>query len=446
MNGVTKSIGSLVKPRREKASPSDHPDLHYIGLEHIEAHTTKLLGSVPATEMRSTANQFFSGDVLYSRLRPYLNKVWYADRDGLCSSEFIVMPGNESVDANFLRYRLNSADFVSFANRLNAGDRPRVDFDQISIFKTWLPKTLEQQRRIVAEIEKQFTRLEAGVAALKRVQANLKRYRAAVLKAACEGKLVPTEVERLRAEGKNLKNLENGEQLLKRILAERRKNWTGRGKYKEPAAPGIADLPPLPEGWTWATLDQLCSKVTDGTHLKPIYTEKGVPFLSVKNVRPGKIFDTDIKFISAEQHADYVRRCKPEKGDILYTKVGVTFGFAAINTLDYEFSIYVSLALLKYPQHLIAPKYIELCMNSLLIYLQAQKRIKGIGRPDLHLEEIREFHFPLPPMIEQTRIVAEVERRLSVVEELEAVVSANLQRSIRLRQSILQKAFDGQLC
>jgi len=188
------SLGKLVRPRREKAIPAEHPELSYIGLEHIEAHTTKLLGSVPAAEMKSTANRFRTGDVLYSRLRPYLNKVWRADRDGLCSSEFIVLPGNESVDAGFFRYRLNAADFVSFANSLNAGDRPRVDFDQISSF-CLPPFSLAEQRRIVAEIEKQFTRLEAGVAALRRMQANLKRYRAAVLKSACEGQLVPTEAE-----------------------------------------------------------------------------------------------------------------------------------------------------------------------------------------------------------------------------------------------------------
>ena len=118
---------------------------------------------------------------------------------------------------------------------------------------------LPEQRRIVAEIEKQFTRLEAGVAALRRVQANLKRYRAAVLKAACEGRLVPTEAElaKVRVQsGSGVPPLkqsrdgsatlsatfETGEALLARILAERRKNWTGRGKYKEPAAPDTTNF------------------------------------------------------------------------------------------------------------------------------------------------------------------------------------------------------------
>ena len=212
MKPGTQCLGEIVKPRRAKVSPQEYPRLPFIGLEHVEAHTTRLLGSVPATAMRSTANHFQTGDVLYSRLRPYLNKVWRADREGLCSSEFIVLPPNDRVDSGFLCYRLNAHDFVSFANHLNTGDRPRVDFEQISTFQTWMPKTISEQRQIVAEIEKQFTRLEAGVAALRRVQANLKRYRAAVLKAACEGRLVPTEAE-LAKTGKRKSKFETGEEL-----------------------------------------------------------------------------------------------------------------------------------------------------------------------------------------------------------------------------------------
>jgi len=138
---------------------------------------------------------------------------------------------------------------------------------------------LYEQRRIVAEIEKQFTRLEAGVGALKRVQANLKRYRAAVLKAACEGKLVPTEAGlHQKPETGNLKpEFETGAELLERILEERRKTWQGRGKYKEPAAPDTTDLPELPDGWVWATVEQLAApepnSITDGPFGSNVKTE-----------------------------------------------------------------------------------------------------------------------------------------------------------------------------
>ena len=104
---------------------------------------------------------------------------------------------------------------------------------------------LDEQQRIVAEIEKQFTRLDAGVGSLKRVQTALKRYRASVLKAACEGGLVPTEAELARKENRSY---ETGEQLLRRILKERRESWKGKGKYKEPSSAQIVDLPQLPKG------------------------------------------------------------------------------------------------------------------------------------------------------------------------------------------------------
>src|SRR6185436_19651858 len=113
---------------------------------------------------------------------------------------------------------------------------------------------VEQRGQIVAEIEKQFTRLEAGVAGLRRAQANLKRYRAAVLKAACEGKLVPTEAELARQEGRTY---ETGAQLLERILIEHRQMWNRKGKYKEPVKPDASNLPPVPEGWAWTTWEQI---------------------------------------------------------------------------------------------------------------------------------------------------------------------------------------------
>ena len=126
---------------------------------------------------------------------------------------------------------------------------------------------LDEQQRIVAEIEKQFTRLDAGVGSLKRVQTALKRYRASVLKAACEGRLVPTEAELALKENRSY---ETGEQLLQRILEERRKKWNGKGKYKEPSsAQNLVDLPQLPKGWTWTRLEQLSGSTFGGLTKNP---------------------------------------------------------------------------------------------------------------------------------------------------------------------------------
>src|SRR5207248_1576969 len=139
---------------RSKENPQDHPSLPFIGMEHIEAHSMRLLGTVPSETMKSGAVHFFAGDVLYGRLRPYLNKVFCPDFEGLCSAEFIVFAESEFLNSKYLQYFLNSIAFVSFASHLNEGDRPRVDFSQISPYKFPLPP-LPEQHRIVAEIEKQ---------------------------------------------------------------------------------------------------------------------------------------------------------------------------------------------------------------------------------------------------------------------------------------------------
>ena len=146
-------LGEAVKPTRPRAKPADHPALPFIGMEHIEAHSMKLLGTVPANSMKSSAVHFQPGDVLYGRLRPYLNKVYRPVFEGLCSAEFIVLPENERVDSKYLQYFLNSAKFARFASRLHAGDRPRVDFEQLAVYEIPLPSR-EKQSSIVAEIEK----------------------------------------------------------------------------------------------------------------------------------------------------------------------------------------------------------------------------------------------------------------------------------------------------
>jgi type I restriction enzyme, S subunit len=137
VNGPTEVVplGQAVKPTRPRVNPSDYPELPFIGMEHVEAHSMKLLGTVPAGTMKSSAVHFKPGDVLYGRLRPYLNKVYRPSFEGLCSAEFIVLPENERVDGAYLQYFLNSADFVRYAAHLNTGDRPRVDFDQIALYE-----------------------------------------------------------------------------------------------------------------------------------------------------------------------------------------------------------------------------------------------------------------------------------------------------------------------
>ena len=250
------TIGNVTSPRGVKLKPSQMEDAPFIGLQHVEAHTMRLIGIGRTRDVKSSGSYFRRDDVLYGRLRPYLNKIYMPDFDGLASGEFIVFPSQQFLDNTYLKYFLNQWEFASFATRINAGDRPRVDFIQFSGYPIPLPP-FPEQRRIVAEIEKQLTRLDASVASLERVRANLRRYRTSVLKAACEGKLVATEAELARAEGRQY---EHADELLERILKERRALWesqpSGRRKYKEAVGPDVSGLPPLPEGWAWVTVEQ----------------------------------------------------------------------------------------------------------------------------------------------------------------------------------------------
>jgi type I restriction enzyme S subunit len=405
---VKATLKELVQPNRPKHSPQDYPNLQFIGMENIEAHSMKLLGTVPAASMRSNAVHFYPGDVLYGRLRPYLNKVYCADFEGLCSAEFIVFPGREWLQPKFLQYFLNSSAFVSFASHLNAGDRPRVDFDQIGEYATPLAP-LKEQERIVAEIEKQLTRLDAAVAALKRVQANLKRYRASVLKAACEGRLVPTEAELARRERSSESSVSNGN----------------------------------PPGWTSNTIHQTV-KIIDYRGRTPPFSVSGIPHLRSSNVRGGKIIWDGLAYVSEDTYQKYMTRGLPEPGDILFT-TEAPLGEVAPAPTEKRFSIAQRIMILR-------PKIKDLD-SRFLMYQIMSPRFKSVlfGRgtgttvTGVSSRNFRPASILIPPLAEQLRIVEELEKRLSVIDELDTEVKADLIRSERLRQAILKRAFQGKL-
>ena len=306
---------------------------------------------------------------------------------------------------------------------------------------------LPEQHRIVAEIEKQFTRLGASVDALKRVQANLKRYRASVLKAACEGRLVPTEAELARAEDHNY---EPADRLLVRILAERRARWEAqenrRGKYKEPVAPDTSDLPELPEGWAWASLAligevrlgrQRSPKRAQGPHMRP--------YLRAANVTWDGLDLSDVKemdFTPREQETYRLRR-----GDILLAEASGSadeVGKPAIWDEQIDGCCFQN-TLIRVRAF---PEVVPYLYHHLLSDARTGalgRAARGVGIHHLGAQRAESWMVALPPSAEQRRIVAEVERRLSVIQQTEATVEASLTRAERMRQSILKRAFSGKL-
>ena len=354
------------------------------------------------------------------------------------------------VSPEYVNYRLFLAGSRYFTqNAQQVVGMASISQPQVARFPLPLPP-LPEQGRIVAEIEKQFTRLDAGVAALRRVQANLKRYRAAVLKAACEGRLVPTEAE-LAKTAKRKSTFESGEALLARILTERRKNWQGRGQHKEPASPDTANLPTVPEGWTWASAEQICSVVASGATPSPdqLFQREGeVPFIKVYNLTFGGSLDFSLKptFINRMIHDGRLGRSRVFPGDVLTNIVGPPLGkVSLVPDLFPEWNINQAIVVFR-PTGAISSRLLAFWLRSESVLARLDRTAKATaGQFNIQVTTCRKLALPLPPLAEQTRIVAEVERRLSVIEGLESVVSANLQRATRLRQSILQKAFTGAL-
>jgi type I restriction enzyme S subunit len=308
---------------------------------------------------------------------------------------------------------------------------------------------LTKQHRIVAEIEKHLTRLDDAVASLHRARANLKRYRTSVLKAACEGRLVPTEAELARREGRDY---EPASTLLERILKERLARWEGqekrRGKYREPRPPDTSNLPPLPEGWTWASLSQI-SEMQGGIqkHPKRAPRENSCPFLRVANVLRGHLDLSEVHEI--ELLAGELEKLRLQTGDLLIVEGNgspTEIGRMAIWNGEIGDCVHQNHIIRARMLGGVISEYCEAYWNSpngASRVLEVASSTSGLYT--LSVSKVGRLPVPLPPLLEQRRIVAEVERHMSVIKAAEATVEANLKRTERLRQAILGRAFDGKL-
>ncbi|MDY7227064.1 restriction endonuclease subunit S [Hyalangium rubrum] len=336
-----------------------------------------------------------------------------------------------------------------------------VEFASFLRFELPLAPT-EEQDRIIAEVEKQFTRLDASVEALKRVQAQLKRYRASVLKAACEGRLVPTEAELARREKRDY---EPADKLLARILKERRARWEAdqlakmkaagklpkddkwKAKYVEPVAPETSGLPSLQSGWTWSTIDQLSSVVTKGSSPNWQgfdYCASGVLFVRSQNVGWGSL-QLDERVFLPHAFNEKESRSVLADGDVLLNIVGASIGRVALATTELAgANINQAVALIR-PVVPSLGAYVLRYLLSPLAQQYIHREKVDVARANFSLADVSEMPVPLPPLSEQQRIIFEAESRLSVGDAIELTLMSNETRATRLRQAVLKTAFEGSL-
>lgn len=381
-------LGELTNPEsRGRVKPQDYPDLDYVGMKDVESETMRLLGTVPASAMKSSAVRFQPGDVLYGRLRPYLNKVWLAEFEGLGSPEFIVMPPSEGVHGRYLQYFLNHSGFVRFATSLNTGDRPRVDFDQLKTFPVHLPP-YEQQLAIVEEIEKQFTRLAAAVELLRRIQANLTRYRSV---------------------------------LLREVFSQ---DFSGTGEH--------------------VPLGDVCSVHVGATpsRKKKDYWGGSIPWVVSRDLHSRHITSTAENITEAGLKSSSTQ-LHPE-GTVLLGMIGQgpTRGLSA--ELRTTACTSQNLAAIR-------PKEDGVLLPSWLLYFFDSQyetlRSMGSGNNQKALNKriIESIRIPVPPRQVQIEAVCKIEKRLSLVHASEAVVRGALAKAKSVHQGVLSHAFSGTL-
>lgn len=318
-----------------------------------------------------------------------------------------------------------------------------------------------EQQRIVEALDSYLSRLDSAVASLQKVQTKLKAYRASVLKAAVEGRLVPTEAEIARREGRDY---EPASVLLARILKERRRRWeeaelarmqkagktpkddAWKKKYEEPETPDTSKLPSLPEGWCWASVDQLTDggrRLAYGVLVPGEDLAGGVPFIRVGDLRDGTVDTTELKYI-ARSVADQFPRTYVMGGEVLISLVG-TIGRTAIVPRSLA-GANVARAVGMFPSTSMASeRWIEIWFRSPSTRAELDGKAHEVARKTLNLEDVRIAAVAIPPRTEQERIVSEVEDLDSVALSQESSMVSNLQRLAGLRQSVLKWAFEGKL-
>ena len=383
-----------------------------------------------------------NGDLLFSWSASLGVYIWKEGEAWLNQHIFKVIP-KEYVTKKYLYYSLQNT-IAEFYNKTHGSGMVHITKKKFEATRFLLPP-LPEQRAVVYKIEQLFSDLDNGIENFKKAQEQLKIYRQVVLKNACEGKLVPTEAELARAEGRDY---EPADVLLARILKERREKWNGKGKYKEPAAPDTTELPELPEGWRWTNMEStgvVSGGLTKNSKRNKLFQQ--MPYIRVANVYADKLKLEDISNIGIKESE--IERVLLEKGDLL-----VVEGNGSLDQIGRAALWDGSISPCVHQNHIIKVRFNPTKIGKyILLWLLSKKGRKEItnvasstsGLYTLSISKVASLFVPFPPLAEQHRIITEVERRLSICDKMEATIAESLKKTESLRQSILKKAFEGKL-
>ncbi|MBN9346872.1 MAG: restriction endonuclease subunit S [Devosia sp.] len=441
-------------------------------LEDIEKDTSRIIERLRVSDRdsQSTKSEFEPGDILYGKLRPYLNKVVVADEPGYSTTEIVAIRPLLRLCPEYCALAFRRPDFVAYVERLGRGTKmPRLRTPDAIVAPFPLPP-LAEQRRIVAKVDQLMglcDRLEAAragreavrdrltAASLARLNApnpetfeadarfaldalpalttrpdQIKRLRQTILNLAVRGKLVPQDA-----------GDEPASELLKRIAKEiaayGKANRIGQAQADPISDDDLAFA--APSSWEWARLSALFKVITDGDHQPPPKADKGVAFLTIGNVTTGRLDFTGCRLVPEAYFKSLAPYRTPAKGDILYTVVGATYGRPALVETDRAFCVQRHIAILK-PVEAMSVRFLMALLASPLVYDQATRSTTGTAQPTIALRPLRNFLAPIPPLAEQYRIVAKVDVLMALCDRLEASLTANAATRRRLLDALLAEA------
>ena len=403
---------SQTKP---KISPKDiTDDMWSLDLEDIQKESGAILTRTTASERKITGDKvlFYKGQVLYSKLRPYLKKILIAPDNGICTPELV--PFNTYlVYANYIVYVLRSPHIDYVVNSVTYGVKmPRVGTETMVNLLIPLPP-LSEQKRIVAKIEELLPLIgRYAVAYEKLEQFNAKfpeDMKKSILQHAIQGKLVEQRAE----EG-------TGEELYQQIQAEKQHLIAEKKIKKEKPLPEIAEneIPfDIPESWKWVRLNNIAESIVDCPHSTPKYLDMETEYCTIDtNCIDGKGDITKWRYVDADTYTARIARLTPQKDDIVYTREG-SICRAAILPEGPKVCLGQRVMLIRSANG-VFPQFIRRLLMSPMVIRKLTEQQKGIGAKHVNVSDVCNLILPLPPLAEQERIVAKLEEILPLCERL----------------------------
>lgn len=432
--------------KTQKCELYDVPsDTWVLELEDIEKDSSRILKRLDSTErpFKSTKNKFSAGDVLYGKLRPYLNKVVIADNTGVCSTEIIPLSVEPHSDNRFLFYWLKSRTFLDFVNSVSYGvNMPRLGTKD-GLRAPFILAPLAEQKVIADKLDTLLGQVETTKARLERIPEILKTFRQSVLAAAVSGKLT----EEWRAE----RELEHISLLVEKVHLKK------EGKLKVRVKKGWDEkinLYNLPASWDWVSnyklaLDQssaICAGPFGTIFKAKDFRDAGIPIIFLRHVKETGFNQNKPNFMDVtvweEQHQDY----SVFGGELLVTKLGDPPGESCIYPSDIGTAMVTPDVLKMSVDNDVADtNYLMHFFNSPIAKKMVGDLAFGATRLRIDIAMFKNFPIPLPSREEQTEIVHRIEKLFATADIVEANANAALERVSNLTQSILAKAFRGEL-